>query len=91
MAITERYPGKGSFGIMCLSSQLPKSMNNTYKRAHFVGNKANGRISKRLFQENKQAKFSEKRTFLTPRHAQVRPLRLSDVLLLTLKIFHTFF
>ena len=66
VAITERYPGKGSFGIMCLSSQLPKSMNNTYKRAHFVGNKANGRISKRLFQENKRAKFSEKRTFLTP-------------------------
>ena len=31
-----------------------------------VGNKAKGRISKWLFQENKYAKFSEKRLILTP-------------------------
>ena len=30
-----------------------------------VGNKAEGPISKRVLQEKKQAKFSEKRTFLT--------------------------
>ena len=34
--------------------------------SYFVGNKAKGRISKRVFQENKTyAKFSEKQTFLT--------------------------
>ena len=31
-----------------------------------VGSKAKGRISKPVFQGNKHAKFSEKRTFLTP-------------------------
>ena len=30
-----------------------------------VGNEAKGRISKRVLQETKRAKFSEKRTFLT--------------------------
>ena len=33
---------------------------------YFVGNKAKGRIPKRVFQETKHAKFSEKRLFLTP-------------------------
>ena len=34
-----------------------------------VGNKAKGRISKRVFQETKHVKISEKRTFLTPWYA----------------------
>ena len=34
--------------------------------SQIVGNKAKRRISKRVFQEKKHAKFSEKRTFLTP-------------------------
>ena len=34
------------------------------RNLEFVGNKAKGRISKRVFQEKKHAKFSEKRTFL---------------------------
>ena len=33
---------------------------------NYVGNKAKGRILKRVFQEKKDVKFSEKRTFLTP-------------------------
>ena len=37
----------------------------------YVGNKAKGGISKRVFQENKEHKFSEKRTFLTPWYAHV--------------------
>ena len=35
------------------------------KKQYFVGNKAKGRISKQVFQENKHAKFSEKQIFLT--------------------------
>ena len=37
----------------------------------YVGNKAKGGISKRVFQENKEHKFSEKRTFLIPWYAHV--------------------
>ena len=33
---------------------------------YFIGNKAKGRISKRVFQENKTPQIYEKRTFLTP-------------------------
>ena len=33
---------------------------------HFVGNEAKGRISKRVFQENKARQISEKQIFLTP-------------------------
>ena len=39
------------------------------EKRYLVGNKVKGRISKRVFQENKarkQNKFSEKQTFLTP-------------------------
>ena len=32
---------------------------------HFVGNEAKGQISKRVVQEDKAAKFSEKQIFLT--------------------------
>ena len=44
---------------------------------NLVGNKAEGQISKRvLYKKTKHAKFSEKRTFLTPSyayaHARVR-------------------
>ena len=42
-----------------------------------VGNKAKWRISKRMFQENKARRISEKRTFLTPWYAytcEIRPL-----------------
>ena len=34
--------------------------------SYYVGNKAKGRTSKRVFQENKARQFSEKRAFLTP-------------------------
>ena len=40
--------------------------------AYFVGNKAKGRISKRVLQENKAHEFYEKWTFLTPWYAHVR-------------------
>ena len=40
--------------------------------SQIVGNKAKRRISKWVFQEKKHAKFSEKRTFLTPWYAHVR-------------------
>ena len=40
--------------------------------SYYVGNKAKERISKRVLQEKKYAKFSEKRTFSTPWYAQVR-------------------
>ena len=36
------------------------------KKIDVVGNKAKGRISKRVFQESKAPKISEKQTFLTP-------------------------
>ena len=39
---------------------------------YYVGNKAKGRISKRVFQEKKARQISEKRTFLTPWYAHVR-------------------
>ena len=39
--------------------------NRDYLLMHTVSNKAEGRISKRVFQENKHVKFSEKRTFFT--------------------------
>ena len=38
---------------------------------YFVGNRAKGWVSKRMFQERKHAKFSEKRTFLTPWYSHV--------------------
>ena len=38
---------------------------------YFAVNVAKGRISKRVFQESKHAKFFEKRTFLSPSYAQV--------------------
>ena len=38
---------------------------------YFIGNKAKGRISKRVFQENKTPQIYEKRTFLTPQYAHV--------------------
>ena len=38
----------------------------------FVGNKAKGRISKRVFQENKPRQISEKRTFRTNWYVRVR-------------------
>ena len=41
---------------------------------YFVGNYAKGKISKRVFQETKHVKFSEQRTFYTPRYAHVRVL-----------------
>ena len=39
---------------------------------YFVGNKAKRRISKRVFQETKHAKFYEKQTFLTSWYTHVR-------------------
>ena len=46
-----------------------KSINNLWYKytslaLYFVGNKAKGRISQRVFQETKHAKFSEKRRFV---------------------------
>ena len=45
--------------------------NNDIINQEFVGNKAKGRISKRVFQEAKHAEISEKQTFLTPWYAHV--------------------
>ena len=36
-----------------------------------VGNKSQGRISKRVFHENKPRQMFQKRTFLNPRYAYV--------------------
>ena len=44
---------------------------HTRNRQYFVGNIAKRRISKRVFKKTKHAKFSEKRTFLTPWYAHV--------------------
>ena len=38
--------------------------------SHIVGNKAKGRISKRVFQENRARQVFQKRTFLTPIHTR---------------------
>ena len=38
----------------------------------FVGNKAKGRISKLVFQENKARQIFRKTNILTPRYAHVR-------------------
>ena len=47
----------------------------------FVGNKAKGRISKRVFKNAKHAKISEKQTFLTPCAYQgVRNVCFSEIL-----------
>ena len=43
-----------------------------WKCWHFFGNKAKGRILKRVFQENKARQIFRKRTFLTPWYAHVR-------------------
>ena len=42
--------------------------------AIIVGNKVKGRISKRVFQENKAHQIFEKQTFFTPLYARVRTL-----------------
>ena len=50
----------------------------TFCRQQAVGNKAKGRISKRVFQEYKAAIFSEKRTFLphdTHTYVSIHPLK----------------
>ena len=46
----------------------------TEKFQNFVGNKAKGRIAKRVFQKNKARQIFRKRTFLTPWHAHVSPV-----------------
>ena len=38
----------------------------TFRIGQFVGNKAEGRISKRVLQENKARQIFRKRAFLTP-------------------------
>ena len=56
----------------------------------FVGNKAKGQISKRVFQENKAFKFSEKGTFLTPWYARKKFVRFSENLACFVFLKHPF-
>ena len=57
-----------SIWLICLN----KTNSDENIAAVIVGNKAKERISKRVFQENKARQIFEKRTFLTPRYADVR-------------------
>ena len=64
---------------------------------NFVGNKAKGLISKRVFQKTKHGKFSEKRTFFTPWYAhaifvcvRTRNVRFSENLACFVSLKHPF-